>query len=100
MMTTVPSASIIWPFDASPDEIETRDEFDFHVTHGSLATLTVQGLRLDVDPPDLSAVDVSDTLFVGCRFPDQATVAGLVGRGARVVPVFDEVPYPTTPARL
>jgi predicted Rossmann-fold nucleotide-binding protein len=100
MMTRVPSTTIIWPHDASPDEVETRAEFDFHVGQHDLAGLTVQGLRLDLDPPDLSTVDVTDTLFVGCRFADHGAVAALVARGARVVPVFDEVPYPTSPSRL
>jgi predicted Rossmann-fold nucleotide-binding protein len=99
MMATVPSTSIIWPFDESPDEVETRDELDYHIAHGSLAGLTVQGLRMDRQPPDLSTVDLTGTLFVGCRFADRATAAGLVARGALVVPVFD-VPYPTGPARL
>jgi predicted Rossmann-fold nucleotide-binding protein len=100
MMAVVPTAPIIWPFDASPDEVETREEFDYHVRHGSLAGKTILGVRLDDALPDLSTVDLSGTLFVGCRFPSHAAVAAVVARGALVVPVFDSVPYPTTPARL
>jgi predicted Rossmann-fold nucleotide-binding protein len=43
---------------------------------------------------------VSDALFVGCRFPDAAAITAVVRRGANVVPVFDGVPYPTTPSTL
>ena len=87
-------------FDGSPDEIESREELDFHLDTGSLAGLTVQGLRLDVDPPDLSAVDLTGAAFVGCRFVSADAAADLVRRGAYVVPAFTEVPYPTQPARL
>ncbi len=86
--------------DSSPKEIETRSELDYHLALGSLRGLTVQGLRLDLDPPDLTAVDVTDALFVGCRFPDTASAADVVRRGGSVVPIFTEVPYPTTPSQL
>ena len=86
------------PYDATPTEIESRSELDGHLAQGSLRGLTVQGLRLDLDPPDLSAVDVTDCLFVGCRFPDTASAADVVRRGGSVVPVFESVPYPTTPS--
>lgn len=89
-----------WIPDRTPEQVESRAELDFHLAAGSLAGLTVQGVRLDVDPPDLSDVDVTGTLFVGCRFSDDATTADVVRRGAHVVPVFDEVPYPTAPAAL
>jgi predicted Rossmann-fold nucleotide-binding protein len=62
--------------------------------------LTVQGLHLDLDPPDLSTVDVADTLFVGCHFASVDVEADLVRRGAHVVPAFDGEPYPTHPSRL
>jgi predicted Rossmann-fold nucleotide-binding protein len=95
-----------WTHDASPDEIESRAELDAHLEpHGrtarrSLRGLTVLGLRLDLDPPDLSGVDVTDALFVGCRFADNDTAADVVRRGGSVVPVLPEAPYPTTPSRL
>jgi predicted Rossmann-fold nucleotide-binding protein len=73
---------------------------DGHLESGSLRGLTVLGLRLDLDPPDLSRVDVHDTLFVGCRFVDNQASADVVRRGASVVPVLPDVPYPTTPSRL
>jgi predicted Rossmann-fold nucleotide-binding protein len=65
-----------------------------------LAGLTIQGLRLDIDPPDLSAVDLMDTLFVGCRLADRDTAADIVRRGGSVVPVFEGVPFPTAPSGL
>jgi predicted Rossmann-fold nucleotide-binding protein len=86
--------------DATPYEIETRSELDDHLARGTLRGLTVQGLRLDLDPPDLTTVDVTDSLFVGCRFPDPASAADVVRRGGSVVPAFTSVPYPTSPASL
>jgi predicted Rossmann-fold nucleotide-binding protein len=86
--------------DHSADEIESRAELAQHLATGTLTGLTVQGLHLDTDPPDWSAVDVADTLFVGCRFDSVDTVADLVRRGAHVVPANPAVPYPTQPARL
>jgi predicted Rossmann-fold nucleotide-binding protein len=90
----------IWHRDGSPTEIESREELNDHLSAGSLAGRTIQGLSLDVDPPNLTSVDVRDALFVGCRFPDAAYAAALVRRGASVVPIFEETPYPTTPSRL
>ncbi|HEX8631331.1 MAG TPA: hypothetical protein VF755_24490 [Catenuloplanes sp.] len=87
-------------FDSSPDEVESPAELATHLATGSLAGLTIQGLRLDVDPPDLGPVDLTDTLFVGCHFVSLDVEADLVRRGAHVLPPFDELPYPTHPARL
>jgi len=87
-------------YDGSPDEVESREELAAHLAEGSLAGLTVQGLRLDEDPPDLSGVDVTDTLFVGCHFPSREAEAELVRRGAYVLPPFQDMPYPIHPARL
>ena len=89
-----------WTHDASPNEIESRPELDFHLAAGTLSGLTVLGLQLDEDPPDLTAVDVKDAMFIGCRFADKATAATIVARGGSVVPALPEVPYPTTPSRL
>ncbi|QDY11374.1 hypothetical protein FJK98_00835 [Micromonospora sp. HM134] len=98
---TPPPADVIAPHDTSHDEIETRAEFDRHLAADSLAGLTVQGLRLDLDPvPDLTASDVTGTLFVGCRFAGREVGADLVRRGANVVPPFSGLPYPTQPAHL
>ncbi|MGW5673330.1 hypothetical protein [Micromonospora sp. NPDC003776] len=100
-MPTPPPADVIEPHDTSIDEVETRAEFDRRLAEGSLAGLTVQGLRLDLDPvPDLRAVEVAGTLFVGCRFADREVGADLVRRGANVVPPFSGLPYPTQPAHL
>ena len=89
-----------WTHDASPNEIESRAELDFHLASGTLSGLTVLGLYLDEDPPDLTTVDVRDAMFVGCRFADNAAAADVVARGGSVVPALPEVPYPTTPSRL
>jgi len=97
---TPPPLDVIEPHDGSPTEIESRAELDRHLAAGSLARLTVQGLALDTDPPDLSAVDVTGALFVGCRLPSAELAAELVRRGAHVIPRFVEVPYPTMPSRL
>ncbi|WP_207921507.1 LOG family protein [Micromonospora sp. KC721] len=100
-MPTPPPTDVIAPHDTSHDEIETRAELDQRLASGSLAGLTVQGLRLDLDPvPDLTTVDVTGTLFVGCRFTDREVGADLVRRGANVVPPFSGLPYPTQPSHL
>ncbi|MEV4479949.1 hypothetical protein [Micromonospora coxensis] len=99
-MPTPPPADVIAPH-THPDEIETRAAFDRRLATGSLAGLTVQGLRLDLDPvPDLTATDVAGTLFVGCRFANREVGADLVRRGANVVPPFSGLPYPTQPSHL
>ncbi|GIG88900.1 LOG family protein [Plantactinospora endophytica] len=100
-MPTPPPADVLEPHDDTVDEIESRAELDLHLRTGSLAGLTVQGLRLDLDPvPDLTTVDLTDTLFAGCRFVSREVEAELVRRGATVVPAFGELPYPTHPSRL
>ena len=88
------------PYDHSPTEIESRGELEHHLARGSLAGLTVQGLSLASDAPDLSTVDVTDTLFVGCRFATVEVEADLIRRGAHVVPDFHEMLYSTHPSRL
>lgn len=89
------------PFDASPDEIESLDELAVHLAAGTLAGLTVQGLRLDgAAAPDLTQVDVTDTLFAACRFASPEVAVALTRRGAHVVPEFTEVPFATHPSRL
>ena len=96
---TPPPREVVEPPDDSPDEIESRAELDLHLAAGTLAGRTIQGVPLDVDPPDLSRVDVTGTLFVGCRLGGAVVTADLVRRGAQVIPPF-EVPYPTMPGRL
>jgi len=87
--------------DHTPDEIESHEELDLHLRAGTLAGKTVQGLDLSRRPStELAGVDVSDVLFVGCRFPTVDAVVDLLRRGAIVVPAFLGVPYPTHPSRL
>jgi predicted Rossmann-fold nucleotide-binding protein len=88
------------PFDNTAFEVESRAEFDLHLARKTLAGLVILGLRLDVDPPDLTGVDVSDTLFVGCRLASAEVEIDLIRRGAHLVPPFDARPYPTHPAAL
>lgn len=88
------------PFDATEFEVESRAELDALLPKRSLAGLVVLGLRLDRDPPDLSGVDVHDTLFVGCEFSGPDVETDLIRRGAHVVPPLDGLPYPTHPAVL
>ncbi|WP_344385356.1 hypothetical protein [Asanoa iriomotensis] len=100
-MPTPPPADITALPDSTPNEIESRAELDQHLRQGSLAGLTVQGLRLDLDPiPELAGVDVTDTLFVGCRFATPQVEAALVLGGAHVIPGFPALPYPSHPSRL
>ncbi|MFF3865765.1 LOG family protein [Micromonospora sp. NPDC001898] len=100
-MPTPPPADVISPHDTSATEIETRSIFEQRLTTGTLAGLTVQGLRLDLDPvPDLTGTEVTGTLFVGCRFASREVGADLVRRGANVVPPFSGLPYPTQPSHL
>jgi predicted Rossmann-fold nucleotide-binding protein len=88
------------PFDATASEIESRTEFDTHLAQGTLAGLIVLGLRLDQEPPDLTGIDVTGTLFVGCRLAAPEVEVDLIRRGAHLVPPFDARPYPTHPAYL
>ena len=88
------------PFDDTALEVESRAEFDLHLARHSLAGLVVLGLRLDENPPDFAGVDVTDTLFVGCRLAAGEVEIDLLRRGAHLVPPFDARPYPTHPATL
>lgn len=88
------------PFDATASEIESRAELDSHLAKKSLAGLVVLGLRLDEDPPDLSDVDVTGALFIGCRPASAEVEIDLIRRGAHLIPPFDARPYPTHPATL
>jgi predicted Rossmann-fold nucleotide-binding protein len=88
---------VITPIDHSPAEVESVEELAVHLRRESLVGLSVQGLNLEA--VDLSTVDVSQALFVGCALsPGQ--IGDLVRRGAHVVPVFPDMPYPTQPSRL
>jgi predicted Rossmann-fold nucleotide-binding protein len=101
LMPSPPPADVIDLHEPPDVEVESRAELDAHLAAGSLAGLTVQGLRLDADPaPDLAKIDLTDTLFIGCRFPSAEVEADLVRRGAHVVPGFPGLPYPSQPARL
>ena len=99
-MPTPPPADVLDLDSPHALEIESRADLDRHLAAGSLRGLTVQGLRLDVDPPDLTAADLTDTLFVGCRFASREVAAELIRRGAFVVPPFSTLPYSTQPPTL
>ncbi|WP_433723569.1 LOG family protein [Actinoplanes sp. CA-051413] len=88
------------PFDATASEIESRAELDTHLAKRSLAGLIVLGLRLDEQCPDFTGVDVTGTLFVGCRLAGPEVEMDLISRGAHLVPPFEARPYPTHPAHL
>jgi predicted Rossmann-fold nucleotide-binding protein len=88
------------PFDDTALEVESRAEFDTHLAKRSLANLVILGLRLDLDPPDFTDVDVAGALFVGCRLASAEVEIDLIRRGAHLVPPFDARPYPTHPATL
>ena len=87
-----------WTHDASPYEIESRDELEPTSTVGRVRGLTILGLRLDLEPPDLTTVDVTDALFVGCTLRRHGSRGR---RGANGAPAScrssSETPYPTTP---
>jgi predicted Rossmann-fold nucleotide-binding protein len=91
---------VIEPTDSASVEVETREDLDERISEGTLAGVIVQGLRLDREPPDLTGVDVTDTLFVGCRFASSGVVCDLIARGASVVPDFAHLPYPVGPNTL
>jgi predicted Rossmann-fold nucleotide-binding protein len=91
------TVALPWPPEASSLEVDSPAELATQVAAKTLAGRTIQGLAI---ADDLADVDVRDALFVGCRFPDAETIAAVVRRGASVVPVFENVPYPTTPATL
>jgi predicted Rossmann-fold nucleotide-binding protein len=88
------------PFDDTALEVESRAEFDVHLAKRSLAQLIILGLRLNVDPPDFTGVDVRGALFVGCQLASAEVEIDLIRRGAHLVPPFDARPYPTHPATL
>jgi predicted Rossmann-fold nucleotide-binding protein len=95
---TPPPPDVVALHDHSPEEIESAEELQFHLRQGSLAGKTVQGL--DLATVDLSTVDVTDSLFIGCHFADLDHVVDLLLRRAVVVPEFDGIPYPTHPSQL
>lgn len=92
-----PMSQVIEPIDHSPHEVESHEELRLHLDRGTLSALTMQGL--DLTGVDLAEVEVAGALFVGCTIAaDQ--VLELVRRGAHVVPVFPDTPFPTQPSRL
>lgn len=88
---------VITQIDHSPAEVESLEELTHHLQRGTLAHLAVQGL--DLEATDLSTVEVHHTLFVGCALTP-AQIADLARRGAQMVPIFSDKPYPTQPSRL
>lgn len=84
--------------DGTPDELESLAEFSARAGTGSIAGTVVQGV--DLTGTDLSTLDVSGTLFLGCRLDSTAVEAALVQRGGQVVRAITEVPYPSHPSFL
>ncbi|MFG2038661.1 LOG family protein [Dactylosporangium sp. NPDC048998] len=97
-MPTPPPPDVVALHDHSPDEIESPEELRFHLDRNTLAGKIVQGL--DLAAVDLSAVDVTDSLFIGCHFAGLDRVVDLLLRRAVVVPEFAGIPYPTHPSQL
>jgi predicted Rossmann-fold nucleotide-binding protein len=95
---TPPPPDVVALHDHSPDEIESFEELRFHLSQGTLAGKIVQGL--DLAAVDLSAVDVADSLFIGCHFATLDHVVDLLLRRAVVVPEFAGIPYATHPSQL
>ena len=58
-----------------------------------LGGVVLQGLDLARASFDLDAVDVTGATFLGCRLGDRQGEAGLVARGATVLPPFRGLPY-------
>src|SRR3954463_443715 len=83
---TPPPPDVVALHDHSPDEIESPEELQFHLRQGTLAGKIVQGL--DLAAVDLSTVDVTDSLFIGCHFAALDHVVDLLLRRAVVVPEF------------
>ncbi len=100
VVPTPPPSRAVLPRDNTPTEVESVAELGDHVAAGTLAGLTVQGLRLDSGFPGLAGMDVTGTLFVGCRFASREVEVELTRRGATVIPEFVGVPYPTHPGHL
>jgi predicted Rossmann-fold nucleotide-binding protein len=84
--------------DRTPDELESLAEFSALASTGSIAGTVVQGL--DLTGVQLGGLDVTQTLFLGCRFESARVEADLVERGGQVVRAITEVPYPTHPSYL
>lgn len=99
-MPSPPPSDVTALHDTSDVEVESLDELAVHLARGSLAGLTVQGLRLDSLPTrTLTDCDLTDSMFIGCRLSTEATVA-LVRKGAHVVPAFPQLPYVIQPSHL
>jgi predicted Rossmann-fold nucleotide-binding protein len=92
-----PLSRVIEPIDHSPDEIESLPELAGHLALGSVAGLVLQGLPLTT--VSFEGVDVTGALFVGCELAT-AQLVDLYQRGARIVPPFEGLPYPTQPSHL
>jgi hypothetical protein len=73
-----------WHRDGSPTEIESREELIDHLSAGTLGGLTIQGLRLDVDPPGSDGPSgplvFLDTIFSDVDRPGAGVAAAVAGR--------------------
>ena len=97
-MVPTPLPEVITPTDHSPYEIESPDELAAHLRRESLVELTVQGL--DLTSVDLSAVRGRPDALRRLRARARGRRRMWCARGAYVVPIFPDTPYPTQPSRL
>lgn len=73
-------------------EIDERVELETFIAEDrSLADWVVQGV--DTSGLDLSGVDVTNTLFIGCSFDSNDVRRELTSRGAQFLAVFENLPY-------
>lgn len=76
-----------------PDlEIETLDEFDHVVAHGTLAGHRVQSVDLTVRTSALLSADLTGAVFLGCRMQPEAA-AKVRSDGALVFPPVPDLPF-------
>jgi predicted Rossmann-fold nucleotide-binding protein len=74
--------------------LHTLEELGRHLASSrSLRGFALQGLDLGCLSLDWSAIEVRDTLFLGCRFASDAEVASVRAGGGLLFPRLDGVPY-------
>jgi predicted Rossmann-fold nucleotide-binding protein len=76
-------------------EIESLAEFDGRVTAGARSARgwRLQSVDLRERREELAALDVSGSVFLGCRFPDDDSELDVRRRGGLVFPAVPDVPF-------